>query len=168
MDDWQIVAFDRSIHLRDGFSCGRAPLDDFLRALVSQYEKRKLGKTYVAIRQEENRVLGYYTLASSAVSFEHLPRPASKKIPKHPVPVVLLARLAVDSTMQGKGLGAALLIDALQRALFLSQSLGIHAIEVDAIDSEAKFFYEKFGFTPLLDNALRLFLPITTIEDAFG
>jgi GNAT superfamily N-acetyltransferase len=167
MAEWLIEALNRSTHQREGFSCGKPPLDAFLSSLVSQYEKRKLGKTYVAVKPGEKRVLGYYTLASSAVFFEHLPQKAAKKLPRHPVPVILLARLAVDQSMQGKGLGAALLTDALQRALDLSRKVGIHAVEVDALDSEAKAFYEKFGFVALLDNPLHMYLPMATIEEAF-
>ena len=115
--------FSPAKHQRDAFCCGRPPLDDFLRSLVSQYEKRKLGKTFVAVRPGENLVLGYYTLASGSLSFAHLPAKISKKMPKHPIPVILLARLAVDQTMQGKGLGRGLLMDALHRALKFRRAL---------------------------------------------
>jgi GNAT superfamily N-acetyltransferase len=164
--EWLIESLDRS-HERGLFSCGQPALDDFLRTLVSQYEKRRLGKTYVAVRPGETLVIGYYTLASGAVSFAHLPKAAAKKFPRHPVPVALLARLAVDRSMQGKGLGAALLVDALRRVSVLAKHLGIHAVEVDAIDAAARAFYEKFGFVRLLDNDLHLYLPIATIETAY-
>jgi GNAT superfamily N-acetyltransferase len=155
-------------HDRSAFSCGRPALDDFIRARVSQYEKRRLGKTFVAVPPGESRVVGYYTLAAGAVVYEHLPTNASKKLPKHPVPVVLLARLAVDQSFQGKGLGERLLLDALQRSLDLSAGLGVHAVEVDALDDAAAAFYRKYGFTPLLDDPLHLYLPIVTVEDILG
>jgi len=167
MAEWVIEALDRT-HERGKFSCGKAPLDAFLHTLVSQYEKRRLGKTYVAVKPGATLVLGYYTLASSAISFEHMPPRAAKKLPKHPVPVILLARLAVDRSARGQGLGKALLTDALRRSLELSTKLGVHAVEVDAIDPEAKAFYEKFSFVPLLDNDLHLYLPMSTIEEEFG
>lgn len=167
MDDWRIEPLGRE-HDRAAFSCGKPPLDDFIRRLVSQYEKRNLGRTYVAVRPGEARVCGYYTLASGAVAFEHLPEASAQKLPRHPVPVVLLARLAVDQTEQGRGLGERLLIDALRRCLELANRLGIHAVEVDAIDQPARAFYEKYGFVPLLDRELHLFLPIATIRDATG
>jgi GNAT superfamily N-acetyltransferase len=167
MASWQIECLDRS-HQREEFCCGKAPLDSFLRTLVNQYEKRNLGRTYVAVRPEEKRVYGYYTLASSALPFAHLPTSASKKLPKHPLPVVLLARLAVDQSVQGQGLGRELLTDALQRCLDLSAGLGVYAVEVDAIDEQARQFYVKYGFVPLLDNDLHLHLPITTIEKGAG
>jgi GNAT superfamily N-acetyltransferase len=167
MADWQIERLAPS-HDRSGFSCGKPPLDNFLRTLVSQYEKRNLGRTYVAVRPGEGRVLGYYTLASGAIAFENLPGPTARKLPKHPVPVILLARLAVDQSVHGQRLGEGLLLDALHRSLELADTLGIHAVEVDAIDQQAKAFYEKYGFLPLLDDALHLFLPIATAKDALG
>jgi GNAT superfamily N-acetyltransferase len=144
------------------------PLDNFLRTLVSQYEKRRLGRTHVVVRPGEKRVLGYYTLASGAVSFANLPEQATKKLPRHPVPVILLARLALDQSVQGQGLGGFLLADALRRCLSLAGQLGVHAVEVDAIDDQAKAFYERYGFVALQDNPLHLYLPMATIEDAFG
>lgn len=167
MADWRIERLDGS-HERSGFACGKATLDDFIRKLVSQYERRNLGRTYVAVRGEEKRVLGYYTLASGAVPFGSLPGGVAKRLPKHPVPVVLLARLAVDTIDRGQRLGEMLLIDALRRSLALAELLGIHAVEVDAIDAEAKTFYEKYGFVGLPDQELHLYLPITTIRDSFG
>jgi GNAT superfamily N-acetyltransferase len=167
MDDWRIEPLGRT-HDRSGFDCGKGPLDDFLRNLVSQYEQRNLGRTYAALRPGEKRVLGYYTLASGAISFQNLPADAARKLPRHPVPVILLARLAVDRSVQGSGLGRTLLVDALKRSLGLADRLGIHAVEVDAIDPAARSFYEKFGFVPLLDNEFHLYLPMATIKTAFG
>jgi len=142
VDDIRIEPFDKSRHERTGFHCGQPALDEFVRSLVTQYEKRRLGKTFVAVRSSSPDVLGYYTLAAGSVAFQNLPTPSAKKLPKHPVPSVLLARLAVGQSMQGQGLGEALLMDALQRASQLSKSLGIHAVEVVAIDQRAQAFYE--------------------------
>jgi GNAT superfamily N-acetyltransferase len=167
MAEWSVQPLDRT-HDRGEFACGKGPLDNFLRTLVSQYEKRRLGRTYVVVRPGEKRVLGYYTLASGAVSFANLPEQATKKLPRHPVPVILLARLALDRSVQGQGLGGFLLADALRRCLALAEQLGVHAVEVDAIDEQAKAFYEKYGFVALQDNPLHLYLPMATIEDAFG
>jgi GNAT superfamily N-acetyltransferase len=165
MGDWPIERLAKS-HERSGFSCGKPPLDDFIRTLVTQYEKRNLGRSDVALRPGESRVCGYYTLASGAIPFVTVPAAAAKKLPRHPVPVILLARLAVDQHAQGQGLGEALLLDALDRCSSMADSLGIHAVEVAAIDQSAKRFYEKYGFVPLLDADLHLFLSIATIRDA--
>jgi GNAT superfamily N-acetyltransferase len=154
--------------MREGFSCGKPALDDFIRTRASQYEKRRLGRTYVAVQTDKQAVLGYYTLAASALSFQHLPNDIARKLSRHPVPVVLLARLAVDLSSRGIRLGERLLLDALQRTLDLSAKLGIHAVEVDAIDETAAAFYRKYGFSPLVDSPLHLHLPVATIERLLG
>src|SRR5450631_3865511 len=131
MGKWVMESLKHS-HQRGEFCSGNSQLDAFLRLHVSQYEKRRLGRTYVAVQPGESRVQGYYTLASGAVAFANLPAKAAKKLPRHPVPVILLARLAVDQVDQGKGLGGHLLADALRRCLSLAEALGVHAVEVDA------------------------------------
>lgn len=166
MDEFRIEAFDKSKHERGGFQCGQPDLDDFLLRLATRYEKRKLGKTFVALEGDRPNVVGYYTLAASAIAFARMPNEITKKLPKQPVPVVLLARLAVDRTLQGRGLGELLLVDALKRSLDLSNSLGVFAVEVLAIDDRAVSFYRKYGFGSLLDNSLNMFLPTRMIEDS--
>jgi len=167
MNDWRIERLDRT-HLRDRFACGKPPLDDFLRTLVSQYEKRNLGRTYVAVGASDRRVLGYYKIASGAIAFDSLPAKSAKKLPHHPIPVILIARLAVDQVARGQRLGEKLLLDALDRSLELSDQLGVHAVVVDAIDQEAKRFYQKYQFTSLMDNEVHLYLPVSTIRDTLG
>ena len=167
MSEWRIERVNRS-HDRSEFSCGKPPLDDFIRRFVTQYEKRNLGRTFVAVREGQTRIGGYYTLASSSVTFEHLPEESARTLPKHPVPVVLIARLAVDASSQGQKLGEKLLIDALSRCLDLAEQLGVHAVEVDAIDDQSRSFYLKYGFVSLKDDPRHLFLPVATIREAIG
>jgi GNAT superfamily N-acetyltransferase len=164
MAEWRIEPLGAS-HERGEFSCGKAPLDDFLRLRASQYEKRRLGRTYVALFPGGTRVAGYYTLSASAVAIANLPPEAAKRLPKHPVPVILLGRLAVDQKARSQGLGKALLLDAFRRSLDLSEQLGLFAVEVLAIDADAREFYTNFGFVPLADNDLHLFLPMRTVEE---
>jgi GNAT superfamily N-acetyltransferase len=163
MDEWRFEHLNDS-HERGEFCCGKPPLDNFLRSLVTQYEKRKLGRTFVAVVGAAPRVWGYYTLAASAVAFEHLPRQIGRKLPKHPIPTVLLGRLAVDKEFQGRGMGADLLVDALHRSVQISSEIGIFAVEVMAIDEEARQFYIKHNFISFEDNEFRLFLPLKSIE----
>lgn len=155
----------RASQERGEFSCGKAPLDDFLRFRASQYEKRRLGRTYAALFPRTTTVAGYYTLAAGAVAVANLPPEAAKRLPRHPIPVILLGRLAVDHKARGQGLGKALLRDALRRSVDLSEKLGLFAVEVLAIDADARNFYTKYGFVPLADNDLHLFLPIKTVEE---
>jgi GNAT superfamily N-acetyltransferase len=167
MAEIRIEAFDKTKHNRAAFSCGQPALDEFIRALVTQYEKRRLGKTFVAVpAKEDARVVGYYTLAAGAVAFAQLPPQVARKLPKHPVPVILLARLAVDRSAQGHGVGEMLLMDALSRSLELSKSLGVFAVEVLAIDEQAASFYAKYGFTRLVDDTRHLYLPFGAIGEA--
>ncbi len=167
MIEIQIEPYDRTRHKRTGFDCGQPALNDFLRTLVTQYEKRRLGKTFVAVRADEGKkVVGYYTLAAGAVAFSDVPDEVGCKLPRHPVPVILLARLAVDRSVQEHGLGTELLRDALRRALGLSSALGVFAVEVLAIDEKATTFYPKLGFMSLLDDPRHMYLPIRTIEQA--
>lgn len=166
---WQIEPFDNSRHDRGEFCSGKAPLDTFLHQLVSRYEKRRIGRTHVAVRAGERRVYGYHTLASGAIPFASLPKgKLTKKLPNHPVPAVLLGRLAVDQSTQGQGLGRDLLVHALQQSVRVSEKLGVFAVVVDALDEEAKQFYEHFGFTPLLNQPMCLFLPISTIVSSLS
>ena len=161
MAEIRIEPFNKSKHDRSQFSSGQPSLDAFLHTLVTQYEKRRLGRTFVAVRPD-GRVLGYFTLASSAIAFENLPTDDSQKLPKHPVPTILLGRLAVDRTEQGQGLGETLSMSAIAKSLDLAEALGVYAIEVQAIDSAAAKFYGKYGFVPLLNQPLHLYLPLAT------
>jgi len=165
--DWIIEPFGKQ-HDRDGFSSGQPALDEFIRHRVSQYEKRRLGKTFVAVQPGATRVIGFYTLAAGALEFEQLPDLSTRLLPRHPVPVVRLARLAVDRSVQGQRLGEGLLLDALQKTLDLSANLGVHAVAVDAIDETAAAFHRKYGFTALRDRPLQLYLPIAVIDKLIG
>ena len=131
-------------------------------------ERKNIGRTYVVLRDRCPKVIGYYTLALGPVGFARLPKSASKKLPKHPVPVILLGRLAVDRSEQGKGLGEHLLFDALNRSLSISEQAGAFAIEVLAIDDTARAFYERYGFLALADQDRHLFLPTATIKQGLG
>jgi GNAT superfamily N-acetyltransferase len=151
-------------HDRTAFDCGHALLNDWLKQRASQYEKKDLARTYVAVRQGQAVVLGYHAVSTHRVSYQALPPDQAKGLPRIDVPVVLLGRMAVDRTVQGQGLGSLLLIDALRRAQHVSQEIGIRAVEVDAIDDAARQYYLKFGFVSLADAPNHLFLPMQVIR----
>lgn len=161
--DWIIQRLDRS-HDRSSFDCGTAELNEWLRRFAGQYERRDLTRTFVAVREGSSSVLGYYALSNHRVRYDALPEEQAKGLPTIDIPVVLLGRLAVDKGLQGRGLGAYLLIDVLRRANRLSEQIGIRAVEVDAIDENARQFYLKFGFVPLLDDPRHLFLPMAVVR----
>jgi GNAT superfamily N-acetyltransferase len=151
-------------HDRSVFECGQPALDVWLRIRAGQFDRKDLARTFVAAVPGDNRVLGYYALASHRVRFDALPEDQAKGLPKIDLPVILLGRLAVDRSAQGRGLGSFLLIDALKRALEVSSVIGIRAVEVDAIDEAARSFYLKFGFLSLADDPRHLFLPTSVIR----
>jgi predicted GNAT family N-acyltransferase len=161
MPDVQVVPFSREYD-RSAFDCGNPNLNDFLTKYASQYEKRGSGRTYLAI-DPHKKVLGYYTLASASIPAGEVPESLVKLLGKHPIPVILLGRLAVAIEMQGKGVGKFLLQDALHRSVSVSQQIGVYAVIVKAIDNTAKHFYEKYGFTQVPPDPLQLFLPISSI-----
>lgn len=147
-------------HNREAFDCGEESLNDFLKRFARQNNEKGLGRSFVAVRSGEPTIYGYYTIASGAVSFEMLP----EKLPRYPIPVVHLGRLAVDEAVQGQRLGKALLADALSRAVSIADQLGIYAVEVFALNEAAREFYLEFGFTELLDDSRHLYLTIQKIR----
>jgi GNAT superfamily N-acetyltransferase len=148
-------------HDRNSFDCGVPALNDYLKKYALQNQKKHAARTYVAIRG--NQIVGYYSLAYGSVSLEEAPQSVKSGLPRHPIPVILLARLAVDSTEQGRGLGAALLKDALLRTIQAAEIAGLRAILVHAKDDAAKRFYEKFGFEPSPIDTYHLFLRLTDV-----
>ncbi len=160
---WDIQRLDKS-HELAAFDCGKAPLDDWLKQRAGQYERRDLARTYVAVRAGQHDVCGYYAISSHQVRYAALPADQARGLPHIGVPVILIGRLAVDRAVQRQGLGQHLLVDALRRASHVSQHLGVRAVEVHAIDDEARGFYRKFGFVSLEDDRRHLYLPIQVVR----
>jgi GNAT superfamily N-acetyltransferase len=167
MGDWIVEPLNKG-HERADFSCDHASLDDFLTKYAGQYARRKLGTTYVAVVAGQPRVLGYYTLAPSHFAFAHAPAELLKGLPKHPVPSLLLARLAVTQSEHGKGLGSYLLLDAFDRCLRVAGEVAFRAIEVEAIDDQAAAFYTKYGFLPFPSDPHHLAIALETVEEVLG
>jgi GNAT superfamily N-acetyltransferase len=167
MGDWVVEPLNKG-HQRADFSCGHASLDDFLKKYASQYARRKLGTTYVVVAGGQSRVLGYYSLAPSHFEFAHAPAELLKGLPKHPVPSLLLARLAVTQSERGKGLGTCLLLDAFDRCLHVAREVAFRVIEVEAIDDSAAAFYAKYGFLPFPSDPHHLAIAFETIKEVLG
>jgi GNAT superfamily N-acetyltransferase len=163
MATWTIRRLDKS-HDRSTFDCGQPMLNEWLQDRAGQFDRRDLSRTFVATRPAEPLVLGYYAISTHRVIHDVLPAVEAKGLPRLDVPVVLIGRLAVDQSVQGQGLGALLLVDALRRSAQISEQVGIRAVEVDALDDAAKNFYLKFGFRPLLDDPRHLFMPMHEIR----
>lgn len=165
---WQVVPIDSKAHDRTAFSCGAPELDRYIREHASQDVKRDVARVFVALQAGTQTVCGYYSLSATSFQRDSLPADQAKRLPRYPVPAALLGRLAVDDSMKGKGLGAFLLMDALNRILLATQTLAVHALVVDAKDDAAASFYRKYGFIPFTGGERRLFLPMATIRHLIG
>ncbi len=143
-------------HDVDTFDCGQDALNRYLQnyALISQ--RANAAQTYVGI--SDNDIMGYYTLAVGQVTYEEAPERLTKGLSRNPVPVMLLARLAVDLNWQGEGVGAGLLRNSMQRTMQAAEIAGIRAFIVHAKDKTAKNFYEHFDFMPSPTDPYHLYL----------
>ncbi len=153
-------------HERAPFDCGVPALNTYLQRFALDNQRSQSGRTYVATRGE--RVVGYYTLAAASVRRGETPARVAKGLAAHAVPVVLLARLAVDVGEQGQGLGAGLLKDALLRSVQAADIIGCRAVMVHAKDEAAARFYQRFGFEPASDNPFLLFLLLKDVKASLG
>ncbi len=146
------------------FDCGKAPLNDFLRKFALVNQNLGISRTFAATGPSDCRVVGYYCISAGSVSFAHVDEQLRRGLPKYPVPVCLIGRMAVDKGTQGKGLGETLLFDAFERIIRAADLVAIHAVEVHAKDEGARSFYLKYGFSPLQDDKLHLYLPVNRIR----
>ena len=161
--DWKIEPLGAH-HDRSEFRCGVPELDAYLQQQAGQDQKRKLAAIFVLVNRQV--VGGYYTLSAHSILATDLPEDMARKLPRFPLPVTLLGRMAVAESRHGSGLGKSLLVDALQRAFLGSRQVASWAVIVDA-KIEARNFYLKYGFIPLPNRPSRLFLPMKTIEKIF-
>jgi GNAT superfamily N-acetyltransferase len=160
------TAFDRRAHRVDTFSCGEDGLDRWLRAYAGQTQHRDAARTFVTV-EPDGKVAGYYTLVAAQVEHEQATASVRRGVSRHfPIPVALLARLAVATPHQGAGLGRSLLLDAFRRVLRASEELGIRAVTVDALDDRATSFYRRFGFEPSNLTPNTLMVPVPVIRRA--
>ena len=152
----------RPNHIIEGFDCGRQELNRYLMRYAWQNQQAGAAKTYVGL--VEDAVIGYHTLAVGQVSSEEAPERLTKGLARHPVPITLLARLAVDHRWHGQGVGKALLKDAMQRTLQAADIAGIRAFAVHAKDDEARSFYQKFDFVPSPTDPMHLFVLLKDVR----
>lgn len=143
-------------HELAGFDCGVEALNRWLADYALLNQRGHGAVTYVVCRQQ--RVVGYYALAAHQVTWQAAPDRLGRGLARHPIPAVLLARLAIDQTEQGQGLGAELLRDALVRAAGAAEVIGARAVIVDAKDEAGVAFYRRFDFEPFPDHPRRLYV----------
>lgn len=153
-------------HDTSAFDCGKPELTQWLRRYALVTHRAAGARVYVVHRS--GRVVGYYALATGSVEREETPGRVRKGLARHPVPVILLARLAVDQQEQGQGLGSGLLEDALTRASQASDEIGARAVLVHAKDEEARAFYERFDFEASPTDPSHLFLLMKDLKRGLG
>ena len=135
----------------------------YLQEHASQNAKKGIAQTYVIVPSTVITFIGgYYSLSSGSVDFNAMPR--EKHLPRYPIPVAHLGRLAVDVSVQGEKLGKRLLLDAFSRSLKIADLAGCYAIEVKALDTAASQFYVKYGFVPLTDDPLHLYITLKSVR----
>ena len=152
----------RADHSIESFDCGRGELNRYLLRYAWQNQQAGAAQTYVGLAGDA--VIGYYTLAVGHVMREEAPERLTKRLARHPVPVMLLARLAVDHRWQGQGVGKALLKDAMLRTLQAADIAGIRAFAVHAKDEEARRFYLKFDFISSPSDTMHLFVLLKDVR----
>ena len=166
MSDQGSIEKLRREHLLDRFDCGREKLNDFLKRRAWNNQQANSAQTYVLA--QDLVVSGYYSLAAGAVTHEEAPERVKKGLARHAIPVILLARLAVDRAVQGRGVGPALLKDALLRAASAADTIGARAVLVHAKDDLAKGFYQHFDFEPSPSDPYHLLLIMKDVKRILG
>ena len=152
----------RNDHPIEGFDCGRVELNRYLLRYAWANQQAGAAQTYVGLVGDA--VVGYYSLAVGQVTREEAPERVTKGVARHPVPIMLLARLAVSRNAQGQGIGKALLRDAMQRTLQAAEIAGIRAFAVHAKDEDARRFYERFDFIPSPADPMHLFVLLKDVR----
>jgi GNAT superfamily N-acetyltransferase len=166
--DWREEALTRH-HNRADFDCGVSALNEYLRRYARQNHESGGAKTFVAVSpMTPAAVLGYYTISPGAMAFAKAPPSLTRKLGRYEVPVFRLGRLAVSLAAQGRGLGSDLFLAAGERALAVAREVGGVGLAIDAKDERAAAWYERFGALRLLDDPLKLVLPLDTIRTALS
>ena len=153
-------------HVLSGFRSGEPSLDAWLRDRARQAAGAGSARTYVVDDAEQERVVGYHALTVASVEHAQATPRARKGMPRHPIPVVLLARLAVDRSVQGRGIGSFLLRDAMTRTAAAAGRFGIRALLVHALHEEARAFYMRHGLEPSSTDDLHLMILVKDIRAA--
>lgn len=168
--EFMVTLLDLKVHERPAFTCGKAPLDEYLWKRANQDAKRDATRVHVLTRvRNPGTIIGYYTLTAGAVRLTELSPEIQKRLAAYPeVGAILIGRLAVATSQQGQGMGGRLLKHALRRCLAISEDIAVALVVIDALDREAQLFYEHFGFLSLATNPvtypIRLVLPIATLR----
>ena len=170
----EFVVLDKAVHDRKSFDCGTAELNRFLQQFADRHREAGISRTMVlaadkALTNGKYPICAFYTITPGAIQRQTLPEALARKLPRYPVPVFLIAQLAVHRACQGKGLGKITLIKSLEHLWKINTHIKAYAVIVDCVTAEVKDFYLKYGFQLLneTDNKTRLFLPMKTVAQLF-
>lgn len=169
----RIEPFDPQKHDREGFACGVPTVDNFFKRTANKLARANHLRVYVLVGSER-AVLGFYAVNAHSVEYTALPAGFARDRPGHGrIPAAYIAMIGVDKRHAGKGYGGDLLVDALKRIATAADAIGLAVVMLDVLDdgdaeaiARRKRLYHSYGFQPLTDNSLRLFLSIGTIRDA--
>lgn len=168
------VELDKTIHDRDSFDCGKEELNNFIKIFAARHMEAGVSRTMVLPAKKPGAdgkylICAFFSIAPSAIERKTLPAELKKKLPHYPVPVFLLAQLAVHNDYRGQGLGTNTLIRALQYFVDLLDHIPAYAVIVDCLDEDAENFYAKYGFEELCDynDRKRMFLPMKVVQKLF-
>jgi GNAT superfamily N-acetyltransferase len=169
------VELNKTIHDRGSFDCGENDLNLFIKRQASKHMQVGISKTMVLpnISPQEyhkHRICAFYTIAPSSIKRESLPTKLAKNLPHYPVPVFLLAQMAIHIEHQGTGLGKITLIKALEYLWQVNSQMTAYAIVVDCLNTKVQQFYEKYGFETLCDfnSKIRMYLPMKVVKNLFS
>ncbi|WP_419811134.1 GNAT family N-acetyltransferase [Bacterioplanoides sp.] len=170
----EFVELNKSEHDRNSFDCGEPELNTFIKTQAAKHMQAGISRTMVLpsalpLLNQKYAICAFYSVAASSISRETLPASLAKKLPGHPVPVFLIAQLAVHKEFHGSGLGKVSLIRALNYLWQVNHHMRAYAIAVDCLTDSAQAFYRKFGFEVLCEHngRIRMFLPMKTVEQLF-
>lgn len=166
----RFVELDKELHDRKSFDCGEQALNSFLQEFAARHRAAGISKTMVLPGAENSaEICAFYTLSHTEIERQSLPKALAKKLPHYPIPVMLIAQLAVHRAAQGQGLGKITLIRALKHCLDIHRHLPSYAVVVDALQKEVEGFYLQYGFRQLEQDSglIRLFLPMKTVAQLF-
>jgi GNAT superfamily N-acetyltransferase len=158
-------------HVVESFDCGSEALNRFLSRFALSNQKANAAQTYLGLAclgLADHQVIGFYSLVVGEIAFDDAPDRLAKGLARHPIPIMLLARLAVSRDWQGRGLGAGLLKDAMRRTAQAADIAGVRALAVHAKDDLAVSFYEKFDFLPSPVDPLHMFMLMKDLLRAIG
>lgn len=168
LPDWRELPISRR-HDRNAFDCGTPELNAFLQQHARQNHERGGAKTFVATPVDrDGHLLGFYSVSPASIDYARTPVLMKKGLARYDVPVFRLGRLAVDLSVQGRGLGGQLLLSAGRRCLIAASQVGGVAMLIDAKSERAASWYASYGAVPLLDAPRSLLLPLSTIAAALG